>query len=265
MDLQRFTSLNPAADLPQLNALLEPRKRPTNAFGQKQSTDWYRIKNLSEADAEVFIYDDIGQFGISADEFVREFSEIRASRITVRINSDGGGVSDGVSIYNAIRRHPAHVTTVVDDMVASIASFMLLAGDEVVMSPHSQILIHEAHGIAMGDAETHSHLAGLLDKMSDDIASLYAARTGGTTEDWRVLMKATTLFSDAEAVEAGLADCIDGEDAEAAAARTAVQEPTMPAAGIVQAMQKGTGDIVRKEPMLPDFDFLGGVKEAVTV
>lgn len=260
MDMKQFTSLNPARDLPQLKALLEPRQHPKNAFGQKQGTGWYRIKNLSETDVEVFIYDDIGQFGISADEFVREFSEIRASRITVRINSDGGSVPEGVSIYNAIRRHKAHVTTIVDGMAASIASFITMAGDEVVMSPHAQMLIHDAQGVAMGDADTHSHLAGMLNKFSDDIASLYAARTGGTTEEWRALMKATTLFTDAEAVEARLADRIDGEDVAARAA----PEMTTDHVPTLAALREGTSGR-RKEPTLPDFNFLKEIKEAVAV
>ena len=262
MDMKQFTSLNPAEGLPQLKALLETRQRPKNAFGQKQ-TGWYRIKNLSENDVEVYIYDDIGQFGISADEFVREFSEIRASRITVRINSEGGAVTEDVSIYNAIRRHQAHVTTVVDGMAASIASFILLAGDEVVMSPHSQIIIHDAFGVAMGDAETHSHLAEMLNKMSDDIASLYAAKAGGTVEEWRALMKATTLFSDTEAVEAGLADRIDGEDEEAAvAARLTARQTESPEPipiDALSALKEGTSKVVKKEP-LPAFDFAEALK-----
>ena len=218
MDIKQFTSLDPVRDLPQLTALLE-RPRPTDAFGKERQGSWFRIQNLSSTEVEVYIYDDIGAFGISADDFVREFSDIRASRITVRINSDGGIVSDGVSIYNAIRRHRANVTTIVDGMAASIASFIMMAGDKIVMSPHSQMLIHDALGLAIGDAETAHKLGDMLDKTSDDIASLYAARTGGTIEQWRSLMKATTLFSAIEAVEMGLADEIDGEDAKAVAAR----------------------------------------------
>ncbi len=278
MDMKQFTSLNPVADFsPQFAALLGPRQRPKNAaFGQKQgaSTGWYRINNLSENDVEVFIYDEIGEFGgITADDFVKEFSEIKASNITVRINSRGGVVWDAFPIFNAIRRHKAHVTTIIDGIAASSASFIAMAGNEVVMSPHAQILIHNAHGEVRGEAEADDlrDLADKLDKVSDNIASVYANKTGGTVEEWRALMNATTLFSDAEAVEAGLADRIDGEDAEDAAARAAAdandhagtREPAP--IDILHALQKGTGDVVRKEPTLPDFNWLEGVKEAVAV
>jgi len=93
----------------------------------------------------------------------------------------------------------------------------------VVMSPHSQMMIHEAAGLVIGPADDMRKMADILDKSSDNIASIYSERAGGTVEDWRALMKAETWFSDSEAVDAGLADGIDGEDDEAVAARAAAR------------------------------------------
>jgi len=210
MSLQRFTSLQPERELRQLQSLYQ---RPKNALGKEKQGGWYRMQNLSETEAEVFIYDEIGEFGITADDFVRDFSEIRASKITVRINSPGGQVFDSFAIYNAIRRHKARVETIVDGIAGSAASFIALAGDKVVMAPHAQIIIHDAHGFVLGDAADMREIADMLDKGSDNIARVYANKTGGTIEEWRDLMKATTIFSDVEAVEIGLADEIDGEEA----------------------------------------------------
>src|SRR6185295_11621367 len=97
MSLPRFQSLNPIAALPQLLAVLGSRK-PTNGLSPQGS--WYSIKNVSETQAEISIYDEIGYYGISASEFVKDIAGIKAQNISLRINSSGGDVFDGVAIYN---------------------------------------------------------------------------------------------------------------------------------------------------------------------
>ena len=207
MSLERYTSLSPAADLPQLTAALE-RNRPRNGSA---SRGWYSIKNLSEAESEIMIYDFIGYGGVSADDFIRELADIKASKITLRVNSPGGDVFDGIAIFNAIARHKANVTAYVDGIAASAASFIVMAADTAIMSPHAQMMIHEAHGLALGPADDMRKMADILDKSSDNIAAIYAKRAGGTIADWRVKMREETWFSDQEAVAAGLADRIEGE------------------------------------------------------
>lgn len=114
---------------------------------------------------------------------------------------------------NALRFHSAHVTTYVDALAASIASVIAMAGDEIVMMPGSQMMIHEAHGFARGDAALMREAAELMDKQSQNIASLYASQRGGTAASWRDLMKAETWFTADEAVDAGLADSVHDGDA----------------------------------------------------
>lgn len=265
----RFTSLQPAADLPQLLALLGIRREKE---GEKPGGSWYDIRNASEAEAEVFIYDVIGEFGVSASEFVNELRQITAKKIALHINSPGGNVFDGITIFNAIRRHPAEVTVWIDGVAGSAASFIAMSGNQIVMAPHSTMMIHEAHGLCMGPADEMTATAELLNKASDNIASIYAERAGGTVAHWRTLMRAETLFSDVEAVAAGLADRVDGESEEAVAARmqARVQNSDNPPEGDalpgspLDAVRAGTSAVVRKQP-IPDFDFLKGVKEGVAV
>lgn len=167
---------------------------------------WYRIVNHGAAGAEVFLYDEVSYWGVSAQEFVGELRMVDASEITLHINSPGGDVFDGIAIMNALRDHPANVTVRVDGIAASIASVIAMAGNTIIMGRNSQMMIHEASGLTVGDAGDMRQMADLLDKLSDNIASVYADRAGGDVAAWRETMRAETWYSADEAVAAGLAD-----------------------------------------------------------
>lgn len=171
--------------------------------------DWYRITNLAGeggAPADVMIYDEVGYFGVTAQDFMTDLKAITAPQISLRINSPGGEIFDGIAIYNCLQSHPANVTVYVDSLAASIASVIAMAGDRIVMQPHSQMMIHEGAGMCIGDAADMRELADLLDRSSDNIAGIYAERAGGSVKQWRERMRAETWYTAAEAVEAGLAD-----------------------------------------------------------
>lgn len=172
----------------------------------RQGRDWYRITNLSNSAAEVVIYDEIGWFGVTAEDFMAELRGLDVGEITLRVNSPGGEIFDGIAIHNLLRSHRAQVTTYVDSLAASIASVIALAGDRVIMQPHSQMMIHDGSGLAIGNAADMREMADLLDRQSNNIAEVYAERAGGTVEDWRQRMLAETWYSAKEAVAAGLAD-----------------------------------------------------------
>lgn len=165
----------------------------------------HRIE-ATTAEATVWVYDAIGDFGVSAAELVPAIEALTAPAITVRVNSPGGDYFAGVAIANALARHPASVTVHVDALAASAASVIAMAGDDVVMHPGARMMIHDALTMTMGNAAEHEKTAALLDGASQDIAAVYAARSGTPTVDhWRGLMKAETWFGADEAVTAGLA------------------------------------------------------------
>lgn len=179
----------------------------TQAHLRNSRGDWYRIRNaVGGGPAEVLIYDEIGWFGVSADDFVRDLQRLDVGEMTVRLNSPGGGVFDGIAIHNALRQHRAQVTVHVDSLAASIASVIAMAGDRLIMQPHSQLMIHDASGLCIGNGTEMRALADLLDKQSDNIAAVYAERAGGTVAEWRERMRDETWYLAEEAVEAGLAD-----------------------------------------------------------
>ncbi|MDZ7732209.1 MAG: Clp protease ClpP [Acidimicrobiia bacterium] len=174
---------------------------PRNTSGR-----WYQIRNLDEDRVVVRIYDEIGFFGVSAEDFASEIARLDVGEIEVQINSPGGDVFDGIAIYNAIRTHPARVTTRVDGVAASAASVIAQAGDHRVMLQSSQMMIHEAWGLAIGPADEMREFADLLDQQNDIIAGIYATRSGGEIDEFRSLMSAETWMTDQEAVDRGLAD-----------------------------------------------------------
>ncbi|WNM72227.1 capsid maturation protease [Arthrobacter phage Gusanita] len=185
--------------------------------GERES--WYRMEASSDgSSAEIFIYDAIGGWwGTNASDFVQELKDLDVSTINLRVNSPGGDVYDGVAIMNALRRHKANVIATVDGIAASAASFIIQAADEVVMGRGTELMIHEASAVAWGNAADMVEMAGHLDRVSGTIAGLYAERAGGTVDEWREAMKAETWYTADEAVKAGLADRVDGKEAEPAA------------------------------------------------
>lgn len=179
--------------------------------------DWYTIKNeVTEEEVEegetsdttqVYIYEEIGgSFGVSAEEFVKDLNAITTPKINVRINSPGGSLFDGIAIYNALVAHPSHIITQVDALAASAASIVALGGNEVVTMVGAQWMIHDAIGTEMGNARDMKAMSTFLDRQSDNIASIYAEKAGGTVADWRAKMLAETWCFAAEAVELGLSD-----------------------------------------------------------
>ena len=176
--------------------------------GNARRGDWYRVvQDKAKDEAEVWIYDEIGPwFAVTAKDFVRELQEIEASTIKLHLHSPGGEVFDSIAIYRALLDHPARVDVYVDALAASSASLIAMAGDRVIMSRHARMMIHEPYGLVMGNAGDMRDLAGRLDSLGDEIASIYHERAGGTIAAWRSRMQAETWYTDQGAVDAGLAD-----------------------------------------------------------
>lgn len=166
---------------------------------------WYRIEAVGD-EARVYLHDEIGYWGTTSSAFVRELREYAAKDLRVHINSPGGDVFDGLAIFNALASHPKRVTTHVDSLAASAASFIALAGDQVVMEPNAMLMIHDAQGLGVGNAAELREYAELLDTCSNTIAKVYADKAGGTVESWRKAMAKDKWFTATEAVSAGLVD-----------------------------------------------------------
>lgn len=180
----------------------------------------YEIKARSESEADVLIYEQIGEDfwgdGISAKRLVQDLATLDVERINLRINSPGGNAFDGQAIYNALVRHPATVTTYIDGVAASIASVIALAGERVVMAENALFMIHDPWGIAVGNVEDMMKMADLLDKCADTLVTVYARKSPRDRAELRDAMRDETWFSAAEAAEWGFVDEVE-EPVQAAA------------------------------------------------
>lgn len=190
--------------------------------GQQMPTPGIRASMLSPAVedtvATLRLYDPIdswgGDWGVSAKEFAAALAVLPAevNEIRLHINSPGGEVFEAVAILNQLRQHSARVVAIVDGIAASAASFLAVGVDELVMGRNTQLMIHDAWGLCVGNAGDMRGIAELLDRLSDNIADVYAAKAGGTVDAWRAAMLAESWYSADEAVAAGLADSVDGGD-----------------------------------------------------
>jgi len=169
-------------------------------------TSWYAIRARGTG-AEVAIYDEIGAYGVSAKGFLAELGALpEGTPVDLRLNSPGGSVFDAVAIHNALKRHAGPVTVWIDGIAASAASYIAMAGDEIVMPENAFLMIHDPAGLVMGTAEDMRAMAEALDKVKGSLVSGYAAKSGRTTEEVSGLMSAETWFDASDAVAQGFAD-----------------------------------------------------------
>ena len=178
-----------------------------DAVAQRQAGfQIFNAKGAEDAPAVVRIYDEIWDLGVNAQTLLAELDAVEAPQIRVEINSPGGNVFDGIAIYNALRNHPAEVTTRVDALAASIASVIAQAGDKRVMQPASQMMIHNAWAMAVGDTKDFADMAALLEQQDAVLAGIYASRSGRDAQLFRDLMNSETWLTADRAVAEGLAD-----------------------------------------------------------
>ena len=174
--------------------------------------------------AEIFIYGDIGEswWGdtVTAAQFVKDLEALDVQAITVRINSYGGSVTDGIAIHNAIKRHPASVTIAIDGLAASIASLIAMAGDTVEISENAMLMVHAPWGGVSGNSAALRDYADMLDKWAAAMATSYSSKSGMAAADALALLTdgQDHWYTAAEAKAAGLVDTVVSAMPEAASA-----------------------------------------------
>lgn len=142
---------------------------------------------------------------VTPQEFRNELKQI-VGNLTVVINSTGGDVWAAVSIYDALKELENQVTVRVSGLAASAASIIAMAGDSIEMTPGSTMMVHRASTFAWGNGDELEKVIEMLETVEEGIVSIYADRTGLSTQEIQDLLSAETWMSAEKAVEMGFAD-----------------------------------------------------------
>lgn len=202
-----------------MNYKTDKNARAISAFWGKQIDNSlpYQINSLSTIETEIFIYDVLGFPFNDINSMVKEISQIKSEKMTIRINSPGGDIIDCFALFQAIKEHPAKVTVRIEALAASAASIIAMAGDTIEAYPSSFVMIHNAWAFTAGNQYELNDLADLLKKIDANMIDIYHARSKLGKRELADMMKATSFFNAKEAKAHGLIDTIlnAGSSAEA--------------------------------------------------
>ncbi|MNO29185.1 ATP-dependent Clp protease proteolytic subunit 1 [compost metagenome] len=147
-----------------------------------------RIEGDIVDDSDVWIYEWFGEPAAAPNLFRDELSNYKGKDITVWIDSYGGSVFAGASIYNALKEHKGKITVKVDGKAMSAASVIAMAGDEILMSPVAVMMIHNPLTGVVGNMHDLRKVADRLDEVKESIINAYVLKTGKSREEVSALM-----------------------------------------------------------------------------
>lgn len=151
----------------------------------------------------------IGDYMNSAEDFSYRLAELNiqsGDELVVKINSQGGSVFDGFSIYNQLKGLENTVTTNIQGLAASIASLIALAGDRVIMSEVGTFMIHKAATMAAGNQEDLESAAEGLGQIDETLINVYVAKSGLPRSEIVEMMDKETWMSPQKARELNFVD-----------------------------------------------------------
>lgn len=195
---------------------ITPRQRLMLAPAERLGATGLRARMLAgdPTSAELFIYDDIGFLGITAEDVANELTSIgHVAQLDIRINTKGGDLDQALAIMSVVRRAADHVTTSVDGAALSAGSLIAQVGDVRQTSSAGLWMLHEPWGMPVGNAARLRSEADALDIVSETAANAYADRTGRPVAEIASMMRGDdgadgTWFGPQAAVDAGLVDRI---------------------------------------------------------
>ena len=222
---------------------------------QVQDKTWYAVQANGEATErviEVFVYGEIGAWGITANQFVQDLRAMDdgVSPVIAAFNSIGGDLFDGLAMHNALSRLGERCTGRIDALAASAASVAVCGAHRVVIAANAMLMIHNPWTYAAGDAEDFRQVADVLDQTMEAIIAAYKAKAPDIDEvELRRLVAAETWLTANEAVALGLADEVgDGLKVKACLGQ----------GGVLQRFQHAPADLLAQldEPLETDPDEL---------
>lgn len=175
-----------------------------------------RVHNKAATVVEIELYDEIGESwwnpnSVSATQFKEAIDSLdkNVTEIHLRVNSPGGSVFDGMSMYELIKRERNNgrkVIAYVDGYAASIASVIIMACNEIVIGDGGMVMIHKPLTGVYGNATEMERLINILDKIEEQMITIYAKKTGKSRIELANELAAETWFTSDEAIKQGFAD-----------------------------------------------------------
>lgn len=193
----------------------QARPRIYNRAGKRvevQAKTWYALQASGEATErviEVFVYGEIGAWGITANQFVQDLRAMDdgVSPVIAAFNSIGGDLFDGLAMHNALSRLGERCTGRIDALAASAASVAVCGAHRVVIAANAMLMIHNPYTYAGGGAEDFRRVADVLDQTLEAIIAAYKAKAPDIDDaELRRMVDAETWLTANEAVALGLAD-----------------------------------------------------------
>ena len=154
---------------------------------------------------DIFLYDEIGAFNLTAQWFTNELAKA-SGQVTLHLNSPGGQIFEGLAIYAAINKHPSPITVEVDGLAASIASIIAMAGQPIKMASNAMLMIHNATTMVQGDAAALKKQANTLEQVQAQLVDIYARKTKLPVARIVEMMDAESWLSATDAHALGFVD-----------------------------------------------------------
>lgn len=161
---------------------------------------------------EVLLYDTITpESDSSAKSIITQLRKLKGEEITVRINSRGGDVFEGMAIFSYLQSINQKVNIIIDGIAASMASIIAMAGDTISIAENGFLMIHNPSSIGWGQSKELKHAAANLDKFAETMREIYAERTGLEISEITEMMDAETWMNAKEAIKKNFADQISAK------------------------------------------------------
>jgi ATP-dependent protease ClpP protease subunit len=173
---------------------------------------WYAVHASGESTErviEVFVYGEIGAWGITANQFVQDLRAMDdgVSPVVAAFNSIGGDLFDGLAMHNALSRLGERCTGRIDALAASAASVAVCGAHRVVIAANAMLMIHNPYTYTGGGAEDFRRVADVLDQTLEAIIAAYKAKAPDIDDaELRRMVNAETWLTANEALALGLAD-----------------------------------------------------------
>lgn len=182
------------------------------AAAPKEGGRWYEMRSAKDDVVEIYIMDEIGFWGVNANDFTRDLNDLSGKTLNLHVNSPGGSVFEGLAIYGALvkwsEKNQAKIIAHIDGWAASIASVIIMCADEIRIAESAQIMVHKPSSIVWGTADDMRRESDVLDSIEEAIVDVYTARTGGDREEISGWVQDETWFRGQAAIDAGFADVL---------------------------------------------------------